>query len=216
MSGPRTILCFGDSNTHGTPPMSSMQDTRRFDAATRWTGVMRKRLPADWTVIEEGHPGRTTVHDDPVNGAHKNGLRSLPVALESHRPIDLVILMLGTNDFQAKYSVTALDIAQAHGPLIAAISAKRDQPGHGPLDLMIVAPPPVREIGPFAELFTGAEATSPRLAGYLEATAREIDAAFLDAGKHISVCAEDGVHFDEAAHAALGSAIADAVLARLG
>ncbi len=216
MSAPRTILCFGDSNTHGTPPMTAYSETRRFDAATRWTGVMRRGLPADWTVIEEGHPGRTTVHDDPINGAHKNGLRSLPVALESHRPIDLVVMMLGTNDFQVKYSVTAIDIARPMDALIATISQSAANPVMGPLDLMIVAPPPVRETARSPRCSPAPRPRHADLPAISKPRHGKYDAAFLDAGKHISVCAEDGVHFDEAAHATLGSAIADAVLARFG
>ena len=93
----KTIVCFGDSNTHGTCPMRDLDDVGRFDAQTRWPGVMAAALGAGWQVIEEGHPGRTTVHDDPLEGRHKNGMPALLVALETHRPIDLVIIMLGTN-----------------------------------------------------------------------------------------------------------------------
>jgi lysophospholipase L1-like esterase len=215
ITGP-VILCFGDSNTHGTPPMNGPKDTDRFDAATRWPGVMRSELPHDWTVIEEGLPGRTTVHDDPIEGEHKNGLRSLPVAVESHRPIDLVILMLGTNDLKARLAVTALDIAQAHETLAAVVQAKRGQPGYGKLDLLIVAPPPVREIGPFAEMFLGAEEKAARLSASLEDKAAELAAGFVDAGAHIAVCSEDGIHFDQTAHAVLGAELATAVTARIG
>ena len=66
----------------------------RYSRDERWSWRLQRLLP-DWEVIAEGHPGRTTVHDDPVEGAHRNGLTVLPSLLESHRPIDAVILMLG-------------------------------------------------------------------------------------------------------------------------
>ena len=72
----------------------------------RWAGRLARLLP-DWEVIAEGHPGRTTVHDDPVEGAHRNGLTVLPALLESHRPVDVVLVMLGTNDLKERFSVNA-------------------------------------------------------------------------------------------------------------
>ena len=67
----KRILCFGDSNTHGTAPMRDENDVVRFDAEKRWPGVLRAALGSGFDIVEEGHPGRTTVHDDPVEGAHK-------------------------------------------------------------------------------------------------------------------------------------------------
>jgi hypothetical protein len=87
-------------------------DHRRHPPRHRWPHVMAEALGSPWRVIDEGHPGRTTVHDDPIEGAHKNGLRSLPVALESHRPVDLVILMLGTNDLKTRFALPPIDIAR--------------------------------------------------------------------------------------------------------
>ena len=94
----RSLLCFGDSNTHGTPPMENMSSQGRFGPDVRWPSVMQTKLAPGWTVIEEGHPGRTTVHDDPIGGMHKNGIRMLPALLETHRPINVIVIMLGTND----------------------------------------------------------------------------------------------------------------------
>ena len=73
----RTLLLFGDSNTHGTMPMADLSDVGRYDRDERWAGRLQALLP-EWEVISEGHPGRTTLHDDPVEGPHRNGLRVLP------------------------------------------------------------------------------------------------------------------------------------------
>ena len=99
--------------------MQVIGERGRFDKDVRWTGVMAANLPGgDFTIIEEGLPGRTTVFDDPIEGAHKNGMRTLRAVLESHREIDLVIVMLGTNDLKHRFSVTAADIATGAEKLV--------------------------------------------------------------------------------------------------
>ena len=74
----RVVLCYGDFNTHGTAPMATLDDMVRLGPAERWPGVLAAVLGAGWRVIEEGLPGRTTVHPDPVSGVHKNGLACCP------------------------------------------------------------------------------------------------------------------------------------------
>jgi len=76
----------------------------RFDREERWTGVLAQTLGAGWKIVEEGLPARTTVHDDPIEGRHKNGLSYLRPCLESHLPVDVVVLMLGPNDLKARFS----------------------------------------------------------------------------------------------------------------
>ncbi|MDD4648195.1 MAG: GDSL-type esterase/lipase family protein [Sphaerochaeta sp.] len=88
----RRILCYGDSNTFGTNPSGG-----RWQYDQRWTGILSSLLGPDFQIIEEGLGGRTTVFDDPLE-LHRSGREFLPVALHSHRPLDLVILSLGTND----------------------------------------------------------------------------------------------------------------------
>ena len=83
-------MCFGDSNTYGAIPTLARVGRHRFAPDRRWPGIMRRQLGSGWEVLEEGHPGRTTVHDDPIEGLHKNGLKALPVCLETHMPLDLV------------------------------------------------------------------------------------------------------------------------------
>src|SRR6185436_143967 len=93
----KTILCFGDSNTWGFIPESITEPFwRRHAPDVRWPGVLARELGSGYSVIEEGLGGRTTVHDDPVMG-NRNGSLHLPPCLESHKPLDLVVLMMGTN-----------------------------------------------------------------------------------------------------------------------
>ncbi|MCA0272513.1 MAG: SGNH/GDSL hydrolase family protein [Proteobacteria bacterium] len=198
-----TVLLYGDSNTFGTPPMASLGEDRRFDAATRWPGVVRAALGPEVTVIAEGHPGRTTVHDDPVEGAHRNGLTILPAIIESHRPVDLAVLMLGTNDHKNRFALNGFDIASGALRLIEEMQASR----HVKRILWICPPPPL-ERGCLAEMFEGAEARGRSVAGHMKAMAAELGVSFIDAGEIIAVDPLDGVHLNESAHATLGSAVA--------
>ncbi len=209
----RTVLCYGDSNTHGTMPMDTLDDMNRFDRAVRWPGVMAGLLGPGWQVIEEGHPGRTTVHDDPVEGAHRNGLAVLPAVLESHRPIDLVLLKLGTNDLKPRFSVPPADIALSLGRLVQVIRASGCGPGGGAPGVLLIAPPPVTEAGCLAGIFAGGAAKSQALAALIAAEAARRDVPVFDAGRHIAVSPVDGVHYEAEAHLVLGRALAGAVAA---
>ena len=84
----RSVLCYGDSNTHGQVPGGTPLD--RYGPAERWPGVMASELGVGWHVIEEGLSGRTTVRDDPIEGAHKNGRTYLRPCLQSHAVLDLI------------------------------------------------------------------------------------------------------------------------------
>ena len=204
----RVVLAYGDSNTHGTMPMATLEDQGRFAPAERWPGVCARALGSGWRVIEEGLPGRTTVHPDPIEGAHKNGLAILPAILETHRPIDLVVLMLGTNDLKQRFSVTPLDVGISVSKLLDALGQSRSGPKSDRPRLLVVAPMPIEEVGCLAGMFEGGAAKSRRLAAEVARVAALYGADFLDAGEVITVSEIDGIHFDAAAHAALGRAIA--------
>jgi len=204
----RTILCFGDSNTHGTIALAGLEDLdrmRRFDAATRWPGVMAAALGPGHRVIEEGLPGRTTAHSDPIEGAHMNGLAVLPAILASHRPLDLVIVMLGTNDCKARFSLTPLDIALGAGLLLEAAARLAPEAGR-----LLVAPVPIVETGFLGGMFEGGAAKSRALAPHYKAEARRWGAAFTDLAPVAQVDPTDGIHLTAEAHAAIGAHLAGA------
>lgn len=202
-----TILCFGDSNTHGTAPLTAWGERGRYAHALRWTTHLAAALPGA-TVIAEGHPGRTSVHDDPIEGAHKNGLTVLPALLETHRTIDLVITMLGTNDCKARFSVTPLDIARSVDRLMGVIDASGCGPGGGAPAQIVVAPAPIVETGLLCGIFAGGAEKSRALAPLLAEVAAARGAGFLDAAPEARVSDTDGIHLTEAAHAALARKLA--------
>ena len=207
----RVVLAYGDSNTHGTMPMANLEAMGRFGPADRWPGVCAAALGAGWRVVEEGLPGRTTVHPDPIEGVYKNGLALLPGILESHRPLDAVVIMLGTNDLQQRFSVPPVDIGESVSQLVHYVRHSYTGPGEGQPKILLVAPPPALEVGCFEEMFAGAAAKSARFGRTYADVARRHGCGFLDAGDVIVSSPLDGIHFDAAEHAKLGAAIAVAV-----
>jgi lysophospholipase L1-like esterase len=216
INGPKVVLCFGDSNTHGTPPMRKATDLDRFGFETRWPGVVQAQLGDAVRIIEEGHPGRTTVFDNPVAGGRKSALSVLPIILESHRPIDCIVLMLGTNDFQAHLSVGSWAIANNLRQIILEIRRLPCGPRQFvPPKIVLVSPPSVDERGFAKEAMHGAAAKSRALARHLEKLAAELELWFVDAANVVSPHELDGVHLDEQAHEDLGMELSSLLRKRL-
>lgn len=207
----KTVLCYGDSNTHGQVPGGSPLE--RFSPEERWPGAMRSALGADWYVIEEGLSGRTTVHNDPIEGDIKSGRLYLRPCLMSHAPIDLVILMLGTNDLKARFGQPASEVAMGIGCLIHDIRELKPGPGGHAPEILVVAPPPMLDdIGEWEGIFSGAQPKSHQLAHEFEVIADSLEVHFFDAGSVITSDPADGFHLSREAHETLGHAIAQEVV----
>ncbi|WP_421759057.1 SGNH/GDSL hydrolase family protein [Devosia sp.] len=211
MAKRQTILCFGDSNTYGVVPTLARGGGHRYAPDRRWPGVLQRQLGESWNVVEEGHPGRTTVHDDPIDGPHKNGLKALPICLETHMPVDLVIVMLGTNDFKHRFSVTTGDIVDSFEILVNAIRKSDAGPSGAQPAVLLVIPPPIQEIGRLADMFFEGAEKSRRLPPLLAEMAHRNGLPYFDAGEIIEVSAIDGIHLDSDAHRALGLALAKTI-----
>ncbi|MEI6097094.1 MAG: SGNH/GDSL hydrolase family protein [Alphaproteobacteria bacterium] len=210
-----TILCIGDSNTHGTMPMASLGGSGRFGHDARWPSVMAKALGPGFEVINEGQPGRTTVHDDPFAGPYRNGVTVLPALLESHKPLDMVIVKLGTNDLKYCYHVGPADIALSLERMVRLILGF-EAGVEGRLDIIVVAPPPILEAGCLADMFAGGAAKSKGLARAIKAMTDRMGIGFVDAGAVIEVSPLDGIHYEMQAQVALGLAMAKAVNDQFG
>jgi lysophospholipase L1-like esterase len=135
-SGMKSVLCYGDSNTWGYDPLTQA----RFPPEVRWTGVLAGCLGADYRVIEEGLNGRTTRWDDPIE-TDRNGLAYLRPCIESHQPLDLVVVMLGTNDLKQRFNLSASDIAQSAAGAAEAAYRFANGPEGRRTAVLLVAPP---------------------------------------------------------------------------
>ena len=146
----KTILCYGDSNTWGANPKGG-----RYDYTIRWPTVMASLLnpPGDilYWVVEEGLNGRTTCHDDPIEG-DRNGLRHLIPILRSHRPLDLVIVMLGTNDLKRRFNPSPYEISHGAQLVAKAVLSSECAPGDGQPKVLMVCPAPISRADTFAQI----------------------------------------------------------------
>ena len=204
------ILVYGDSLTWGIVP-----DTRkRWPFTTRWPGVMERglaRVVRTVRVIEDCLNGRRTVWDDPFKPG-RNGRVGIEQRIEVNSPLALVMLMLGTNDFQSMHQLTASHSAQGVAALVQAIRQAPIEPGMPVPAILIVAPPPIREPkGAIAQKFEGAAQKSVGLAAALAVVAKDRDCAFFDAGTVTPTSRVDGVHLDADQHEQLGLAMARVV-----
>ena len=202
----KVILCYGDSNTWGWNPATK----DRFSRNERWPGVLRKELGEGHHVIEEGLNGRTTVWDDPIEG-YKNGKKYLIPCLETHRPIDWVAIMLGTNDLKMRFSLSALDIARGAGVLVDIVQKSSAGPTGGAPEVLLMAPPSVGKLTEFAEMFEGAEPKSRGFSEHYRRVAEEYGCHFLDTSEVVVSSDLDGIHFESSEHQKLGRAVADHV-----
>ena len=202
----QTILTYGDSNTHGTPPMDSTAHHPRL--ARRWPVIMAERLGSE--LIEDGLGGRTACAM-PANSVdvYLDGQIGLHMALRAHGPIDQLIIMLGTNDLLTKFGKTAEGVMAGVGGLLALAHAQDIQARHDGFQTTIICPPPVLDLGTFDPEFMGAAEKSAALPELLRTLAARWHCRFLDAGTLIASDPRDGVHFDEEKHAILGQAVAD-------
>jgi len=205
----KAILCYGDSNTWGYIPGSG----ERYAPHIRWPGVLQQALGSGYKIIEEGLNGRTTVWDDPLS-EYRNGKDFLVPCLETHAPLDLVILMLGSNDLKMRFSVPQLNIADGVGILVGIIQKSDTGENGEPPQVVLIAPPPISPVpgSDIEEEFVGGVEKSLKFAEYYRRAADEYGCSFFDSSQVLSTSLVDGLHFEPQAHEALGLEIAKFVL----
>lgn len=211
----KNILCFGDSNTWGYVPGTGA----RFDLDTRWTGVLQAELGADYRVIEDGQNARTSVYEDPWS-PWRLGAEALPIALVAQKPLDLLVLMIGTNDLKFTDAYGAAKGAERLIDLANMVQARKESSPVFPngVKVLLVSPielHPVVEGDPFGTLRNGV-GESRKFAMYYRHIAEAHGAAFFDAASVASPSETDGVHMDPPSHRALGHALAEQVRVLLG
>ena len=213
------VLAFGDSNTWGWKPTADGFPAERFDDATRWAGVLDAALP-EATVVVDGQVGRLTNLDGRsavglVDADDFNGAKDLPEAIARHMPLDLVVIMLGTNDLQAGVDRTPDEIAVAAFELaeLVAGSAQPVFTAYPAPQALVVAPPPMSDASAtgLADLFQQGVAASAMLGAAFADEAERTGVPFFDAGTVTATDSVDGVHLTANNHRALGDGLAAAV-----
>jgi lysophospholipase L1-like esterase len=165
---------------------------------------------AEWWVDEEGLNGRTSCFDDPVE-LERNGLRHIIPILKSHKPLDIVAVMLGTNDLKRRFNPSPYDVAQGVLNVIKAIQHSETGPGDGAPKVLVICPPPILESPVFGDVFSGSAAISRRLAHFYRQVCKESGAAFFDSGGVVKVSDIDGVHLESSEHLRLAEALSEIV-----
>ncbi|MEH7222981.1 GDSL-type esterase/lipase family protein [Bacillus sp. JJ1566] len=194
----KRIVCFGDSNTWGY----NAEDLTRFSEEIRWTSLLQKHLGGDYQVIEEGLSGRTSVIDDPLFEG-LNALTYIHPCLMSHSPLDLVIIMLGTNDTKERFGLTAFNIAQGITRLAHKASRTAAGINGGFPKVLVVAPPPIGNgyYGTDVRHAMGeyCDTKSKRFPEFLQEMLDET-IEFLNLGSQVSMNNIDYMHLDEVGH----------------
>lgn len=201
------ILCFGDSLTWGYDPVKRC----RMTDDERWTGVLASLLGSEHKVIEEGQNGRTIASDDPAEG-EKNGLKYIIPCLESQSPLDIMILMLGSNDLKTKFNYCAMDIAGEMQIFLEKVQTHNRYRMGGKMKVLLIAPPVVGGTGFGTWLdecfdFKRTPEICKDIPGWYEKLSVMYDCAFLDASKIVVPSDADGVHLDSNNQIKLGNAI---------
>ncbi len=199
----KTVLCFGDSVTWGYNP----DDGTRYAFDQRWPGILELEMNGQVRVVEEALPGRTINSDSPFLPG-RNGAEVLEMVLDTHTPIDIVIIMLGTNDLWLGFDYNARNITTACLSLVWKIQKSHAGPGFGAPEILLISPPPLGQLSPLMDLFfKGREKISKELSGLYKVGAKTSGVEFLDSSKHVKTSTADGVHLEPGEHHKLARAV---------
>jgi lysophospholipase L1-like esterase len=209
------ILVYGDSLTWGIVPNTR----KRLPFEERWPGILENGLNERGRrvrITEDCLNGRRTVWEDPFKPG-RNGLAGLAQCMEKHSPLALVILMLGTNDFQFSHPYNnAWSAAQGIAALVREIRTAPIEPGVPVPPVLVICPPAITSPkGILAPKFFDAEKKCVGLADAYAAVCRELGCAMFDAGSVTASSRVDGIHLDSDQHQALGRALVGAVASML-
>lgn len=210
----KTILAYGDSLTWGY----DAETLGRHPHEVRWPSVLEAGIGGEARVIAEGLNGRTTAFDDWLADCDRNGARTLPTLLATHKPLDLVILMLGANDMKPAICGSAVAAKSGMARLVSLVRNHDYGFGYDAPQVLIVAPPRCIDTdnADFAVMFAGAPAESAKIAALYAALAGETGCGYFDAGKVAQATPLDGVHLGADDTTAIGRALVPAVRRLIG
>lgn len=218
----KTVVCYGDSNTWGYMPkviQPALDSMNRYPWGVRWTSVLQELLGSEYRVEENGLNGRTSFFECPF-GPHRNGLAELDAYMLSKMPVDLVVIMLGTNDTKDVFSPDSYVSARGIGRIVQLLQ-KSDYglDGKGP-EMLICTP--IRMLDCMksgwlaGEFGKGALAVDAGLAVEYEKLAKAAGVHFIDIGAHVTADPADGIHMNEAGHRKVAELLNEKIRSILG
>lgn len=201
------IVCYGDSNTWG---YISGSDHQRYGESERWTGILSQKLGENYKIIEEGLNSRTLISNDSRPGKEgKNGYEYLIPCLDTHDPIDLVIVMLGTNELKKAYNKTIEEIGEIFEKyFVKTILNRKSQIDNKYPKLVIVAPPIANDDG--SGKYEGAFEKSLKFNEIYGKIAENNNCYFVDNNKLETGI--DGVHLTKESHKLLAEKLYEVIL----
>lgn len=205
----RRIVCFGDSNTWGYNPESGS----RYSDDIRWTKLLEKKLGGDYRIIEEGQNGRTIANPDPWEWGTKCGMDQILPILESHMPMEALVIMLGSNDLKSKFGLPAPDIAGSLQNMLKSVRGHLRYYLNNPdLKILIIAPPALGDnfaSSPFVEFFDADSVVqkSKDISKWFELVAGQFGCEFLDATSQVTAGDVDSLHLSPEGHAKLAELV---------
>ena len=204
------IVCLGDSNTHGycADPSDCADGGSRFNEDERWTCLLQKVLGDEYLVLEEGLGGRTTVFVDALHESMDAVSAAYPI-LMSHEPVDLLIIMLGTNDTKERFGANAAAIAVGMERLIKKCKSVECWTAKGP-NILVICPPPLGDGFHDEVMGPGCVEKSKALPKYMKAVAERNNVYYLDA-KDCEFNPVDFTHLTKKGHAQLARMLAELV-----
>lgn len=222
---PKRVLVYGDSNTWGWKPTENAFPTTRYSDGERFAGVLQNALGPDYEIVVDGLNNRTTDLNDPQDWGNVpmrsfNGAADLPAAIARELPLDLVVVMLGTNDVKAQFERTPQDVAEA-AMKVARIATESQGVAteYAAPKVLVVTPPPFGtfNLEPFAQFYAGGDAKSAQFADAFAAAGTAASVEVFDAGSAMGATdGIDGVHFTAEDHKQLGEALASVVKEAVG
>jgi len=204
----KNILIYGDSNAWGLIPTTKFE---RYSFEKRWPGIVQTMLGSQVNIIEENLCARTVDSDDLRPGfENRNGMAELPMCLDSHYPLDAVILSLGLNELKSIYEWTPMQVAEKMRCMIDCVKTRQPNFHSHSTQIVLMTQPIVVDTGQWGELWVGAGEKSKLLHDEYAILARSMNIGLIDV-TDIAVDSRDGVHFDNAGHCAVAQVVVQAL-----
>jgi lysophospholipase L1-like esterase len=211
----KRILCYGDSLTYGSKHAACSATSSRFPINQRWTGILQSILGNDYEIIEEGLSGRTTDMDD-KDSSDRNGLKYFRPCLTSHFPIDLLVLLLGTNDLKDRFHKTPTQIANSLISYIKFVKEISSQKRVALPQILLLTPPLIiQKYLPQDWDFKDGEEKSKQLSAEYQEVATETATNFFDLSTLVTPSPKHSGHLSEKDNQVIAEKLSEIIKSKL-